>query len=65
MWNNRAKSDTEMNKQYRFEIHETLCKVISKGINGLSKNGVWWAITFDHSLLGAEDWNLNSSRHII
>lgn len=41
MRNNRAKSDTEMSKQYRLERHKTPCKVISKGINGLSKSGVW------------------------
>lgn len=41
MCNNRAKSDTEMSKQYMFERHETRCKVISKDTNGLSKNGVW------------------------
>lgn len=61
MRNNRAKSDPEMSKQHSFE---SLCKVISKGINGLYKNGLWWATTFDHLLLGVEDGNLNSCRYI-
>lgn len=55
MWN---KSNTEMSKQYRFGDMK-LCKIIAEGIIGLSKNGAWWAATFDHLLLGVGDWNLN------